>query len=834
MDFKLIGVPCGHHGPYTFYKAFKYSKNGKSNILSLSEFFFVKLWNDSDLVSIGELQLLWEDKNCEQTLASLRLYILPESTPDGRSDFHGEHEVLAITEKVVLKVEDLLTWITEAADWSWGLSAVWDKDCSRKMSISPKPQLLPDCTAIDLSDIEKEKNLLDESHWETSCGVVVLSFPRYCRYRGILKRLEGVQNKWLRTALVIALGGFTVPCRNTRILFCKDTFDYPDLEGHELLCNHLAPKLKGRPRKKRKKLSLSPDGSESESGSSLSTVCSTTKHTKSKLLTPTKSLSTPVALSIPNLLSPSLTGSRRSSRNPGSPEEKEFLSNLYLFMKSRQTPINRLPSIGFKEIDLYKFYNKVKHLGGYDMVTANRLWKYVYEEMGGDYGSTSAATCSRRHYEKLLLEYERHLTGTRILNRCKPATIVKARKLFDHSDRTISSVPHTVTPPGKTSLLRSVRLKPEKSNIETSGSTTDPPMDKENIPVASDHLYKSSDIIDLGFDQSTKPLPSSPTSPNFKKQKLEILKEGGLEVTPIATTAVATTNGSPLQEGDRPSVIHHTVPGSKISITVTPDVNHMLVATKTPQRHAWSLGSQAVYGNPKDIVHCNEKRVNSGEILDLRTKINSHPSSSYASIGSNLEITLVPAGSNNTQPRRKRFQNEYQPSIPNAVSKTPLPHQQRSAHIPAQRQPNTSAISNGRLQHVGKHSNSIIPNVSISLNQQQLNHQQAQYNHQPRRARHKAPQLYTGFKPQATPYLPIVDPVYLSAALYGGIFPPNLFPSHNSLPPNQHQMQLYKELIHRHVPASARSSYPENLPCLLKDGSTSITLVGQSSTPTSK
>jgi hypothetical protein len=34
-----------------------------------------------------------------------------------------------------------------------------------------------------------------------------------------------------------------VPCRNTRILFCKDTFDYPDLEGHELLCNHLGELL---------------------------------------------------------------------------------------------------------------------------------------------------------------------------------------------------------------------------------------------------------------------------------------------------------------------------------------------------------------------------------------------------------------------------------------------------------------------------------------------------------------------------------------------------------------------------------------------------------------
>lgn len=90
MDYKLVGSPCGEHGPYVFYKALKYSKNGKTNILALSEFFFVKLWPDSDFISIGELQLLWEDKNNEQTLASLRLYILPENTPDGRMDIHGE------------------------------------------------------------------------------------------------------------------------------------------------------------------------------------------------------------------------------------------------------------------------------------------------------------------------------------------------------------------------------------------------------------------------------------------------------------------------------------------------------------------------------------------------------------------------------------------------------------------------------------------------------------------------------------------------------------------------------------------------------------------------
>lgn len=51
-------------------------------------------------------------------------------------------------------------------------------------------------------------------------------------------------------------------------------------------------------------------------------------------------------------------------------------------------------------VDLYKLYSKVRHLGGFDAVTASRLWKYVYEVMGGDQSSTSAATCCRRHYER--------------------------------------------------------------------------------------------------------------------------------------------------------------------------------------------------------------------------------------------------------------------------------------------------------------------------------------------------------------------------------------------------------------------------------------------------
>ena len=88
--FQFLGAPCGQHGPYTFYKAFKYSRQGKTKILSLGEFFFVKILDDAS-ICIAELQLLWQDRNNEDLqLSSTRLYFLPETTPDGRLPHHGE------------------------------------------------------------------------------------------------------------------------------------------------------------------------------------------------------------------------------------------------------------------------------------------------------------------------------------------------------------------------------------------------------------------------------------------------------------------------------------------------------------------------------------------------------------------------------------------------------------------------------------------------------------------------------------------------------------------------------------------------------------------------
>lgn len=72
-----------------------------------------------------------------------------------------------------------------------------------------------------------------------SLHIIILAFDKYCRIRGLLKRLEGVEEEYMRSRIVVALGGFVVPSRRTRLLFCRDVFDYPELEGHDLLCNHL-------------------------------------------------------------------------------------------------------------------------------------------------------------------------------------------------------------------------------------------------------------------------------------------------------------------------------------------------------------------------------------------------------------------------------------------------------------------------------------------------------------------------------------------------------------------------------------------------------------------
>ncbi|CAL8301707.1 unnamed protein product, partial [Lota lota] len=452
-----VGSPCGSHGPYLFYKAFRFHLHAGQRLLSLGDFFVVRC-GPGEPVCIAELQLLWEERTSKRLLSSSKLYFLPEDTPSGRTVSHGEDEVLAVSEKVVLPLEELVRWtVWEPQAWSRGVTAAPTRPArvhhagDRSRGVTDPSLRQPDWTisgALTSGDGLKEEaergELIQEepSLWcSTLTVVLVRSYLQYCRYRAVLARLGGGRPaSLLQEQLLLALGGISASSWSSgggeeeeenapRVLYCRDTFQHPTLRRSRRR-HAFAPNLKGRPRKKKPSVCLHPDSQVQSQVRGQHTSPHTCRQ---------KVFSAVGVTSLADLTEPKCSSSGQSNSNGGSnvlsggkrarlsfseerderrggdggggTEEQAFLVALYKYMKERKTPIQRIPYLGFKQINLWTMFQAAQKLGGYELVTAQRQWKHVYDELGGNPGSTSAATCTRRHYERLILPYERSSRG---------------------------------------------------------------------------------------------------------------------------------------------------------------------------------------------------------------------------------------------------------------------------------------------------------------------------------------------------------------------------------------------------------------------------------------
>ncbi|VVD03944.1 unnamed protein product [Leptidea sinapis] len=265
-------------------------------------------------------------------------------------------------------------------------------------------------------------------------GVVVFSYPRYCRYRALVARLEGIQADWLRDSLVAALGGYAAPTMNTRILYCKDTFEYPELEGHEFVCNHLAPKLKGRPRGRRrtrarsrdrdvdadrdsrssdsdvtlppeprtpKRITLRNGNQKSDEEDAQRTEDESERRKEESVREETKTEESGREESRKEEKKKEESGNeevrkvesrKQDSRKEGnrreiSSEDEAFLQKLREFYNEADMKISHTKNISLREL-----YNRVKLSGGYEATCRARLWKSLY----GD-----KASRANRLYERI-------------------------------------------------------------------------------------------------------------------------------------------------------------------------------------------------------------------------------------------------------------------------------------------------------------------------------------------------------------------------------------------------------------------------------------------------
>ncbi|KAM4636148.1 AT-rich interactive domain-containing protein 5B [Discoglossus pictus] len=426
-SLKWVGSACGLHGPYIFYKAFQFYLEDRPRILSLGDFFFVRC-KPEDPICIAELQLLWEERTSKQLLSSSKLYFLPEDTPLGRNSDHGEDEVIAVSEKVIVKLEDLVKWAqSDFSKWRCGLRALplklkeLGKNGQKESLLKYRQSTLN--SGLNFKDVFKEKAELGED--EDESNVMVLSYPQYCRYRSILKRIQAKPSSVLADQFVQALGGIAVINKNTKIIYCRDTFDHPTLIENESICDEFAPNLKGRPRKKK----LCPQRRDSINGvKDPSNICDGKAVAKIKCevktTLPKAKANHSTCKKAPAEEKPKAATGEGCKTVDCKAEEQAFLVALYKYMKERKTPIERIPYLGFKQINLWTMFQAAQKLGGYETITARRQWKHIYDELGGNPGSTSAATCTRRHYERLILPYERFING----EEDKPLPPVKPRK----------------------------------------------------------------------------------------------------------------------------------------------------------------------------------------------------------------------------------------------------------------------------------------------------------------------------------------------------------------------------------------------------------------------
>ncbi|KAG9265907.1 AT-rich interactive domain-containing protein 5B-like [Astyanax mexicanus] len=367
-----VGPPCCRRGTFAFYKSVCHKPEAGAPVKAwtLGEFYYVRC-GPQEPICIAEVTLLWEDQKQGHLLASSRLYFLPEDTPKGRTGEHGEDEVLGLARKVIIRVEDLVNWTCLE-------TPLWKGSCQKSNGnhIPDRPLSEPQEVKTEDASPAKEQR------------VKVLSYPQYCRFRSLQKRTQNqTGSSGLQESHLLALGGLKLALDNTRVMYCRDIFNHPTIGTSPSLiaqfgCTSLS--LKGRPRKRKGR-----DGSVSEQNFSQSD--SWGEKMKEHLMGD-------MEMAWEGCYLPH-------------PEEQLFLDRLFVFMERRGSPISKVPNLGFKKINLFRMYSVVKKLGGYDTVTSRRLWKTVYNELGGSPGSTSAATCTRRHYEKLMLPYERHIKG---------------------------------------------------------------------------------------------------------------------------------------------------------------------------------------------------------------------------------------------------------------------------------------------------------------------------------------------------------------------------------------------------------------------------------------
>lgn len=122
-----------------------------------------------------------------------------------------------------------------------------------------------------------------------------------------------------------------------------------------------------------------------------------------------------------------------SSDDEPTEEKDHFVAQLYKFMDDRGTPLNKVPSIINRDVNLYRLFRAVQKLNGYNRVTSQNQWKQIALRLGFSPATASITNLVKQAYKKFLFSFEefnRKLGCTMVphprTNRSKGRSLVRA------------------------------------------------------------------------------------------------------------------------------------------------------------------------------------------------------------------------------------------------------------------------------------------------------------------------------------------------------------------------------------------------------------------------
>lgn len=221
--------------------------------------------------------------------------------------------------------------------------------------------------------------------------------------------------------------------------------------------------------------------------------------------------------------------------------------------------------------------------------------------------------------------------------------------------------------------MKEIKLDPKQTTLLAQG--------KENIPLFGEKSIfaektivppRSPEVIDLETESDTS--RDKIIIPSFKKRKLEILREGGLEVTAVdLDTRPSVIQSNPpapatMKSEEKPPISYplpvtpNSIP-KLISVTVTPDIGHMLSSPQEHQHHHHHQARlqtptkqhPAHHNNNNNIMMNNNNMVNS-RVINLGTSNNAALLQLYAN------ANVPPPASSGLHQANHRF---VPPIVPN-------------------------------------------------------------------------------------------------------------------------------------------------------------------------